>query len=137
MNKSGTAAAALCRRHDCPAERLVAVYDDADLELGRVRVRPDGGAGGHNGIRSLIDALGTRAFPRIRLGVRGVGREDRDLADYVLLPFEREEEATAEELVGLGAEAVDAVLDRGVAEAMNHCNAMRAGSGARGSTDRD
>jgi PTH1 family peptidyl-tRNA hydrolase len=133
MNRSGTAAAALCRRHDCPPERVLAVYDDADLELGRLRVRPDGGAGGHNGIRSLIDGLGTRAFPRVRLGVRGAARGDADLADYVLLPFEREEERVAEELVELGAEAVLAVVRDGVVAAMNHYNSLRAEEPPRGS----
>jgi PTH1 family peptidyl-tRNA hydrolase len=128
MNRSGAAAVALCRRHDCAPERLLAVYDDADLELGRVRVRPDGGAGGHNGIRSLIDALGTREFPRLRLGVRGATRSDADLADYVLERFDPQEEPLAESLVELGAEAAAAIVLDGVEAAMNRYSGRHAGT---------
>jgi len=123
MNRSGEAADALCEHYrTLPAELLV-VYDDADLELGRLRLRPSGGAGGHNGLSSVIDALGTDSIPRLRLGVRGRGREGRDLADYVLDAFEPAEQAVAEDLVQLGAEAVEAVLGVGLRTAMNSYNA--------------
>lgn len=129
MNLVGPATAELCRRQRTPPEELLAVYDDADLAFGRVRIRPEGGAGGHNGVRSLIASLGTQAFPRLRLGVRGVGREAEELADYVLRPFDPEERDGVEELVRLGAEAVEAVLGVGLAEAMNRYNGPLASDG--------
>lgn len=128
MNRSGTAAIALCRGYDCAPDRLLVVHDDADLELGRVRVRPDGGAGGHNGIRSIIEGLGTPCFPRVRMGVRGPTRGDGDLADYVLRPFERDEQPMADAAVELAAKTVTAVLQSGVTEAMNLYNGRRAGA---------
>ena len=127
MNLSGRAAAALCRRYDVEAADLLVVYDDADLALGRVRVRPEGGTGGHNGIRSLVEVLGTKAFPRVKLGVRGEGRDARDLADYVLdrfLPAERE---TVARMVALGADAVEAVVASGVEKAQRAFNGDLAG----------
>lgn len=127
MNLSGRAAAALCRRFTALPSDLLVVYDDADLALGRVRVRPEGGTGGHNGIRSLVEILGTKAFPRVKLGVRGEGREARDLADYVLdrfLPAERE---TVARMVVVGADAVEAVVSAGVAQAQRAFNGDLAG----------
>jgi len=95
MNRSGRAAVALCEQYGAAAADLLVVYDDADLELGRIRLRPGGGAGGHNGLHSLIDSLGTDSIPRLRLGVRGAGRERQELADYVLDVFEPSELAIA------------------------------------------
>jgi PTH1 family peptidyl-tRNA hydrolase len=123
MNRSGRAAVALCAHYEVDASGLLVVLDDADLELGRIRLRPGGGAGGHNGMRSTIDALRTDGIPRLRLGVRGPGREDADLSDYVLAPFGDDEEAVASALVDLGAEAVGAVLASGIESAMNVFNA--------------
>ena len=124
MNHSGRAALALCRHYAAAPTELLVVYDDADLELGRLRLRPAGGAGGHNGVRSLIDALGTGEFARLRLGVRGAGREEADLADYVLDPFAPAERAIAADLAERGAQAVREVLDRGLEPAMNRLNAL-------------
>ena len=81
MNRSGQAASALRRKYGVEPTAFIVVYDDADLAFGRVRVRPEGGAGGHNGVRSLILSLGVGAFPRVKLGVLGEGRHSRDLAD--------------------------------------------------------
>jgi PTH1 family peptidyl-tRNA hydrolase len=126
MNRSGRAAVALREHYGIAAEDLVVVYDDADLELGRIRIRPEGGAGGHNGMRSVIAALATEGFPRIRLGVLGDERESTELADYVLAEFEADEEPVAEALVALGADAVEAVLQDGIPEAMNRFNGRTA-----------
>ena len=123
MNRSGRAAVALCEQYGAQATELLVVHDDADLELGRLRLRPGGGTGGHNGLRSLIEALGTDSIPRLRLGVRGAGRERQELADYVLDRFEADELAVVEGLVQLGAEAVEAVLGDGLETAMNSYNA--------------
>ena len=107
---------------------MLVVYDDADLELGRLRLRRGGGAGGHNGVRSLIEVLGTADFPRVRLGVRGEGRDERDLADYVLDEFREAESPVAEALAELGADAVEEVMESGLETAMNRYNGRRAGT---------
>ena len=126
MNRSGRAAAAALDRYRCPVEELLVVFDDADLALGRVRVRQGGGAGGHNGLRSLMDVLRSPEFGRVKLGVKGTLREESDLADYVLRPFEPEERAVVSAMIDLGAEAVDAVLSTGVEAAMNAFNGRSA-----------
>jgi PTH1 family peptidyl-tRNA hydrolase len=126
MNRSGRAAVALCRHYQVKPEDLVAVHDDADLALGRIRIRPGGGSGGHNGIRSIMEVLGTGDFPRVRLGVKGERREDTELADYVLEPFAADEEGPAEALVELGVDAVGTLLRDGLAVAMNRYNVSAA-----------
>ena len=126
MNRSGRAALALCRYFQVGAGDLVVVHDDADLPLGRVRIRQGGSAGGHNGIRSVILSLGTEEFTRVKLGVLGTGRGDGDLADYVLEEFAAEERALADSLAALGAEAVEAVIGEGIAPAMNRFNGRTA-----------
>ncbi len=122
MNRSGRAGLALLERFAASPEDLLVVHDDADLALGRVRVRPEGSAGGHNGLRSLIATIRSSAFPRVKLGVRGEGRADADLADYVLDEFHDAELETAASLVVLGADAVQTVFEEGVAAAMNRFN---------------
>jgi len=122
MNRSGRAALALCAYYEVSAAEFLVVCDDADLELGRVRIREGGRAGGHNGLRSLIDVLGSAEFPRIKLGVRGAGRDEGELADYVLAPFAPEEEPVVRRLVKRGALAVCGALEHGVREAMNRHN---------------
>ncbi len=126
MNECGRAAAALCGHYGIPPADLVAVHDDADLELGRIRVRGSGSAGGHRGVGSLVESLGTEAFPRVRLGVKGRGRAARDLADYVLDEFEPEEVPVAEALVSLGADAVETLLREGLEAAMRSFNGRTA-----------
>ena len=123
MNRSGSAALALCRRHAVLPGELLVVHDDADLELGRLRVRSRGRAGGHNGIRSLVETLGTDELPRVKLGVRGLGRETQVLAEYVLKDFPNEELPVAEALAELAVEAVENVVRQGLTEAMNNYNA--------------
>jgi PTH1 family peptidyl-tRNA hydrolase len=114
MNRSGHAAAALRRKYGVEPGDFIVVYDDADLAFGRVRVRPEGGAGGHNGVRSLIESLGVSEFPRVKLGVLGEGRHSRDLADYVLSPFHPDERPVVATMIDRGADAVEAVLKDGV-----------------------
>jgi len=126
MNRSGRAALALCEMHEVDATEMLVVHDDADLELGRVRFRRSGGAGGHNGLRSLMDVLGTREFPRLKLGVRGAGRDDGDLADYVLTQFDPDEDEAVRALIELGADAVEAAAADGVERAMERFHTRRA-----------
>jgi PTH1 family peptidyl-tRNA hydrolase len=126
MNRSGQAAAALSRKYGVAAADLIVVYDDADLAFGRVRVRPEGGTGGHNGVRSLIEVLGTRAFPRVKLGVLGEGRHNRDLADYVLDEFLPDERPVVLRMVALAADAAEAILRDGVESAQTTFNGVSA-----------
>jgi len=135
MNRSGRAAAMLCRTYHVTPENLLVIYDDADLALGRIRLRHEGGAGGHNGIRSIADVLGTSAFRRVRLGVRGLGRDDCELAEYVLEPFAEDEKPTVEALVQLGADAVEVILASGMELAMNRFNGRVAASETDALTD--
>jgi PTH1 family peptidyl-tRNA hydrolase len=122
MNGSGRAAAALARKHAAAPADVIVVYDDADLAFGRVRVRPEGGAGGHNGIRSLIELFGSSAFPRVKLGVRGEERDGSDLADYVLARFRPDERLALDRMISLGADAVEAVVRDGVLPAQQAFN---------------
>lgn len=126
MNRSGQAAAALCRKHGIDPPGIIVAFDDADLAFGRVRVRPDGGAGGHNGVRSLMDCLGASDFARVKLGVLGEGRHSRDLADYVLDAFLPDERPALPAMIEAGADAVAAILRDGVEAA------QRAHNGASG-----
>jgi peptidyl-tRNA hydrolase, PTH1 family len=135
MNRSGRAAAALCRAFEAEPRDLVIVHDDADLSLGRVRVRRGGASAGHNGLRSLIDVLGTPEFVRVRLGVRGAERAESDLADYVLEPFGPHELAAAAELVEAGADAVLSFLSAGLDATMNRFNGRNVASATEPEND--
>jgi PTH1 family peptidyl-tRNA hydrolase len=104
MNLSGDAVAALMRYYGAADDALLVVLDDVDLRFGKLRVRASGSGGTHNGLRSVVDRLGTRNFARLRLGV-GRGDARRDLADHVLSRFEPGERA---ELEGFIARAADA-----------------------------
>ena len=120
MNLSGDAVALFCEGEELvPAECLV-VVDDVDLALGQIRLRPRGGAGTHNGLRSIVEAVG-EAFPRLRLGIRG-DRPWDDLAEYVLAPFEPDELAAVDEMVARAADCVEAALRVGVGRAATQFN---------------
>lgn len=122
MNLSGGPLRAALRQADLDvATELLVVYDDADLELGRVRLRPAGSAGGHNGMRDIIASLGTSDFARLRIGV---GRSGRGLAGHVLATFAPgEERDLADEMIQVGADAAETWLRDGLAVAMNRFNA--------------
>jgi peptidyl-tRNA hydrolase, PTH1 family len=125
MNASGPPVArVLAERQGSPAD-LAVLVDDVALELGTVRVRERGGHGGHNGLRSLTETLGTEEFPRVRIGVRR-GELPPDLAEYVLGDFAPEEVLVVQEAVGLAADAVVCLLQDGPAVAMNRFNPRRA-----------
>jgi PTH1 family peptidyl-tRNA hydrolase len=136
MNRSGRAVSGLCRAYSFEPEQLLIVHDDADLEIGRLRIRKGGGAGGHNGVRSLVEVLGNGEFTRIRVGVRGPERDEEELADYVLSDFSEEDRQVAEEVCDLAAEAVVFLLEDGVTAAMNRYNGMKiAGSNSTDSSE--
>ena len=121
MNESGRAVVPLARFYKVEPERLLVVYDDLDLPLGTLRIRPEGGSGGHKGMRSLIQHLGTTEFPRIRLGIdRPPGRMPAEA--YVLQKFKPDEWEAMLVTYERAAEAVEAVLARGIDRAMSQFN---------------
>jgi PTH1 family peptidyl-tRNA hydrolase len=121
MNDSGRSVAAATRFFKAEPESLLVVHDDVDLEPGRLQARAGGGLAGHNGLRSLAQALGTQEFLRLRIGVGRPGRGDpRSVADYVLSPFELEEDVGA--LVSRAADAVETVAREGVEAAQQRFN---------------
>jgi PTH1 family peptidyl-tRNA hydrolase len=122
MNLSGQAVAAVAGFYKVDAADVFVVTDDVALPLGRLRARRDGGAGGHNGLKSIIQHLATQAFPRMRVGVgRGDGR--RDLADHVLGRFEPDERDTVSAAVLRAADATEMFLSDGIERVMNAFNA--------------
>lgn len=121
MNESGRAVAPLVRFYRIPLERLLVIYDDLDLPLGAIRLRPDGGSGGHRGMQSVIEHLGTQKFPRLRIGIgRPPGKMDP--ADYVLQDFSPEEEPVVEEAIERAIAAIQAWLVEGLERAMSEYN---------------
>jgi PTH1 family peptidyl-tRNA hydrolase len=123
MNLSGKAVARLSREHKISLERLLVVYDDLDLPLGRLRLRPEGGSGGHKGMRSIIESLGSESFPPLRVGIdRPSG--GMDPADYVLQAFDESENAMLREVLAWAAIAVESWLVEGIAAAMDRFNRL-------------
>jgi PTH1 family peptidyl-tRNA hydrolase len=113
MNLSGSAVGAAARFFKVPPEQLLVLHDEGDFDLGRLQLRLGGGLAGHNGLRSVAQALGTSEFMRLRIGVGRPGRGDRrDLADYVLSSFEPEDDAEA--IVARAADAVESVVGDGL-----------------------
>ena len=104
-----------------PEEDLIVIYDDIDLDVGRLRIRAKGSAGGHNGMKNIIAHLGTQVFPRIRVGV-GAKPKDWDLADYVLGHFSTEDRAKVEEAIGHAMDAAVLMMQGEVDKAMNDYN---------------
>lgn len=121
MNASGQAVGSLRRFYKVGLEHVLVVYDDVDLPLGTLRLRPGGGSGGHKGMKSIIESLGSEAFPRLRMGIgRPPGR--MEAADYVLGRFSRGEEATVEEMLSRAVEATLTFIGEGLEKAMNRYN---------------
>lgn len=121
MNLSGNAVARLMRHHGLPPERLLVVYDDTALPPGGLRFRSSGSAGGHNGIKSIIEYLGTEAFPRLRLGIGQAG-EGEALTDHVLGRFTEAERTEMEKVLEIAVDGVNCALSAGLDEAMNRFN---------------
>jgi PTH1 family peptidyl-tRNA hydrolase len=124
MNRSGVAVERVLAGRGAALSDLVVVLDDVALDLGTLRVRERGSHGGHNGLRSLIEMLGSDDFPRLRVGIRK-GEVHEDLAEYVLSEFPEEDVLVVQEMVGLAGDAVECLLRDGAAEAMNRFNGAR------------
>jgi len=121
MNRSGEAVSALLRYYDIETESLLVVVDEVALPFGRLRARARGSAGGHNGLKSVAEQLGTTEFARLRLGV-GRGDARRDLADHVLSMFEADERIALDEFVTLAADAAEMFAVNGIDKVMNVYN---------------
>jgi PTH1 family peptidyl-tRNA hydrolase len=121
MNESGRAIVPLARFYKVEPECLIVVYDDLDLPLGTIRLRPEGGSGGHKGMRSIIEHIGTHGFPRLRVGI-GRPPGQMDPAAYVLQDFTAEEEPLLGEMLERAVDAIEAWLAEGVEGAMNRYN---------------
>ena len=121
MNLSGDAIAPLADYYKIPPQNIIVLYDDICLDVGKLRIRKKGSAGGHNGIKSIIARLGTEDFPRLRFGV-GDKPAKMDLADYVLGRFDNDDEKIAAPAVEKACDAVEVMLSEGLDRAMNKYN---------------
>lgn len=126
MNLSGRSVLQLSAYFQIPPQRIIVLFDDISLEPGRLRVRGNGSAGGHNGIKSIIQELGSQEFPRVKIGVGAKPHPDFDLADWVLSAFSASEEKALAVSLENGAKAVLTILDDGVSAAANAYNGSHA-----------
>lgn len=122
MNSSGEAVAEAARFYHIPPERCIIIFDDISLEPGRIRVRRDGSAGGHNGIKSIIAQLGSQDFPRVKVGVGAKPHPDYDLADWVLSAFSAQENKALEPALKNAAAAALEIISHGPDSAANLYN---------------
>ncbi len=123
MNESGVAVAAAAAWWKIPPERIMVVLDDADMDMGRVRLRDGGGSGGHRGLASVIRRLGSQAFPRLRIGI-GRGDREANLVDHVLTPLSAKEAVWMKRIVALAADAAMFFLSKGTDSTMNQFNGV-------------
>ena len=122
MNLSGRSVLQLSSYFNIPPARIIVLFDDISLPPGRLRIRADGSAGGHNGIKSIIQELGSQAFPRVKIGVGAKAHPEQDLADHVLSAFTSAEEKDLAVALKNSADAALAIIDKGVPEAANRFN---------------
>ena len=122
MNLSGKSVLQLSAYFHVPPQRIIVIFDDISLEPGRLRVRPDGSAGGHNGIKSIIQELGSQDFPRVKVGVGAKPNPAYDLADWVLSTFSASEEKALGPALERAADAALCIMEKGVPETANRYN---------------
>lgn len=125
MNLSGRSVVQLSAYFHVPPQRIIVLFDDISLEPGRLRVRADGSAGGHNGIKSIIAEIGSQDFPRVKIGVGAKAHPEQDLADHVLSGFTASEEKALLSALDRAADAALCIIDRGVPEAANRFNGSK------------
>ena len=121
MNNSGLAVKEILKGRGVKPEHFIVVYDDLDIPLGEIRIRKKGGPGTHRGMSSIVQEIGTTEFPRIRIGI-GPLSPDEDATEYVLSPFNREEDPHLDKGLKKAQEALEMVLSGGVEKAMNLYN---------------
>lgn len=122
MNLSGQAVGEAARFYQLPPERVLVLSDDVSLPVGKLRIRKSGSAGGHNGLKSIIQHLGTEAFPRVKIGVGGKPRPDYDMADWVLGKFPPEDRKVIDAMVQKAAQAAAYYIQEGPDKAMGKFN---------------
>ena len=122
MNLSGRSVLQLSAYFNIPPQRIIVMFDDISLEPGRLRVRANGSAGGHNGIKSIIQEVGSQEFPRVKIGVGAKPHPNYELADWVLSTFTAPEEKALAVSLENAAKAALCIIDQGVPEAANRFN---------------
>ena len=122
MNLSGRSVLQLSAYFNIPPQNILVLFDDISLEPGRLRIRANGSAGGHNGIKSIIQEVGSQEFPRVKIGVGAKPNPNYDLADWVLSAFSANEEKALSVALDNAAKAALAIIDHGVPEAANRYN---------------
>lgn len=126
MNLSGRSVLQLSSYYHIPPQRIIVMFDDISLEPGRLRIRADGSAGGHNGIKSIIGELGSQEFPRVKIGVGAKPHAEQDLADWVLSSFSASEEKSLKAALEQAADAAIYIMENGVPSAANRYNGFKA-----------
>ena len=126
MNLSGRSVLQLSAYFNIPPQRIIVMFDDISLEPGRLRIRANGSAGGHNGIKSIIQEIGSQEFPRVKIGVGAKPNPEYDLANWVLSTFTANEEKALKVSLENAAKAALAIIDKGVPEAANQFNGTHA-----------
>ena len=122
MNLSGRSVLQLSSYFNIPPQRIIVLFDDISLAPGRLRIRADGSAGGHNGIKSIIAEVGSQDFPRVKIGVGGKPDPNANLADWVLSGFSAGDEKALVSALDRAADAALSIIDRGVPETANRFN---------------
>ena len=125
MNLSGKSILQLSAYFNIPPQRIIVLFDDISLDSGRLRVRADGSAGGHNGIKSIISEVGSQNFPRVKIGVGAKPHPEQDLADWVLSCFSASEEKALVPALERAADAALCIIDHGVPETANRYNGSK------------
>ena len=125
MNLSGQSVKQLAAFFHIPTQNIIVMFDDISLEPGRLRIRADGSAGGHNGIKSIISCIGGQNFPRVKIGVGAKPHPDYDLANWVLSYFTASEEKDLVSALDRAADAALCIIDRGVPESANRYNGSK------------
>jgi peptidyl-tRNA hydrolase, PTH1 family len=125
MNRSGLAASRFLDFFDMSYKDMLVIHDDIDLEFGIIKIKEKGGDGGHKGIRSIIDAVGSDEFVRLRLGIGRPGQKG-DVSDFVLSPFSRDDRQSLDKIIENAREAVLMILCQGAKEGMNRFNKKNA-----------
>ena len=125
MNLSGKSVLQLSAYFNIPPQRIIVMFDDVSLIPGRLRVRPDGSAGGHNGIKSIIQELGSQDFPRVKIGVGAKPRPEMELADWVLSNFTATEEKALVPALQNAADAALCIIDHGMDITANRYNGLQ------------
>lgn len=122
MNLSGEAVGEAARFYKVPPERVLVISDDVSLPLGKLRVRGNGSAGGHNGLKNIIAHLGTDQFPRVKVGVGAPPNPEYDMVDWVIGGFTADERKVIAPAIDRALDAAECVISKGVTEAQNHYN---------------